>query len=66
MVAVNVIRKPTANAGPDKTILKGQQVVLDGSASGSNISFTWTPGSFLNNPSLLKPIATPSGDINIP
>ncbi|MEP7144130.1 MAG: gliding motility-associated C-terminal domain-containing protein [Ferruginibacter sp.] len=63
-VALNVLKKATANAGPDKIILKGQPVVLEGSVSGSDVSFTWSPGIFLNDSSLIQPIATPLQDIH--
>lgn len=62
-VVLNVLKKPSANAGPDKIILKGQPIVLDGSVGGSDISLTWSPATFLNNPSLMQPIATPLIDI---
>ncbi|MCW3089147.1 MAG: hypothetical protein JWP81_216 [Ferruginibacter sp.] len=63
IVIVNVIKKPTANAGPDKILLKGQQVILEGVASGSNTSVNWLPVSFLDNPLMLQPAATPLNDI---
>lgn len=62
-VALNVLKKPTASAGPDKILLRGQTVVLDGNIGGSNVSFTWSPGTFLNNSLLLQPIATPLNDL---
>ncbi len=62
-VAVNILKKPAASAGPDKILLKGQPVVLDGIAGGSDISFTWAPGIFLNDPLLIRPVATPLNDI---
>ena len=61
-VQLNVIKKPVANAGHDKIILKGQSVILDGSASGSNISVVWTPATYLSNPLLIQPTATPLTD----
>ncbi len=62
-VIVNVVKRPTANAGPDKILLKGQSVVLEGAVGGSNVSFSWTPVTYLNNPSLVQPIATPFNDM---
>ncbi len=62
-VIVNVIGKPSANAGPDKILFKGQSVLLTGSTSGGNVSFIWLPATFLNNPLLIQPTATPLNDI---
>ncbi len=62
-VLVNVLKQPTANAGPDKIVLKGQSVVLEGSFSGSGVGISWTPVTFLNNPSLVQPTATPLNDM---
>lgn len=61
-VSVIVFKRPVAIAGPDKILLKGQQVVLDGNAGGSNISIGWTPATYLDNPSLAQPAATPLND----
>jgi len=63
LVTVNVFKRPTANAGPDKILLKGQSVVLDGAVGGSGISFSWTPVTYLNNPLLAQPLATPLTDL---
>lgn len=62
-VAVAVLRLPTANAGPDKILLKGQSVVLDGFAGGSDVNFIWFPANFLNNPLVAQPVAMPANDI---
>jgi gliding motility-associated-like protein len=62
-VIVNVFKKPTANAGPDKILLKGQSVVLEGIVGGSDISFSWIPVTYLNNPLLAQPVATPYTDM---
>jgi gliding motility-associated-like protein len=57
-VMINVLKKPVANAGPDKRTKKGAPVQLEGLASGTNISYYWTPS--LSNSSSLTPIASPS------
>ena len=62
-VIVNVVKRPTANAGPDKILLKGQSVVLEGAVGGSGVTFSWTPVTYLNNPLLVQPIATPLTDM---
>jgi gliding motility-associated-like protein len=63
MVTVNVIGKPIADAGPDKIIFKGQTVILDAGIGGGNVSFTWSPATFLNDPLLLQPSSTPLNDV---
>jgi gliding motility-associated-like protein len=63
MVVVNVLGKPAANAGPDKIIFKGQSVLLEGIIGGGDVSFTWSPGTFLDNQLLEQPSATPLNDM---
>jgi gliding motility-associated-like protein len=62
-VAVNVLITPIANAGPDKKIMEGQSVTLDGSANTSDVIYSWSPISSINDPSLLQPMVTPGSDI---
>jgi hypothetical protein len=58
-VSVNIWKKPLANAGPDKRTKAGTPVQLDGTASGFDVSYYWTPTG-LSDPSALRPTATPS------
>ncbi len=60
---MNVVKKPTAFAGPDKSLLIGQSTQLNGLAGGTAISFTWLPVTFLNNPLLDQPTSSPLDDI---
>ena len=62
-INVNVLAKPTANAGPDITMIEGQTISLPGSVSGSNYSVIWTPAAFLDNPQILQPKAKPPTNI---
>ncbi len=62
-ITVNVFKKPTADAGPDKIILKGQSVTLNGTAAGSAIRYYWTPSTYLDNANSLTPLSTPPNDI---
>lgn len=62
-ITVTVNPKTEGNAGADKRILAGQAVQLNGSATGSNISFSWSPTDYLDDPTILNPIATPPTDI---
>lgn len=48
------------NAGPDITVCEGSGKMLDGDVSGSNFSFEWTPADGLDDPTALKPTASPS------
>ena len=58
-VAVNIWKKPLANAGPDKRTRAGTPVQLDGAASGFDVSYSWTP-SGLSDAAALTPLATPA------
>lgn len=62
-VKLTVYKKPIANAGSDKIIIKGTTVILEGTAGGDDISFYWTPVNFLNNPTLLAATSIPQQDI---
>jgi gliding motility-associated-like protein len=58
-VAVNIWKKPVANAGPNKQILEGQSVSLEGMAEGTQVIYFWTPPNTLNDGSSLSPVARP-------
>lgn len=57
-IAVNPV--PTADAGADHIMLIGQNVVLDGSASGGTPGYTylWTPGGATTEDATVSPAAT--------
>ena len=55
-VKITVWQKPSAIAGEDKVIIKGESAVLNGVAGGSEISYSWSPVNFLNDPGLVQPI----------
>lgn len=61
-ILVNVWKKPIAFAGPDKKTKEGISITLEGSAAGTDISYSWSPTVFLNNPFILKPTATLTED----
>jgi len=62
-VQVNVLELPVANAGENKKIFEGQSVKLDGSATGTIATYTWSPADFLDDPHSPTPIASPTDDI---
>ena len=59
-VTINVRKKPIADAGEDKAILKGQSVMLNGAVQGTDVTHYWSPPQFLNDPVLLNPLSTPT------
>lgn len=61
-VAINVIEAPTADAGPDRWIIEGSTVQLQGVATGQGVSYAWSPGVYLDNTSSLQPFITPLRD----
>jgi gliding motility-associated-like protein len=62
-ILINVNASPTANAGPDKIIIKGRSVLLSGSATGGAVTYSWSPSLYLDDPQILQPLATPVTDV---
>jgi len=61
-ITVNVVNKPVVNAGPDKTILKGQSIQLTGTVTGNGNTFSWSPATHINDIFSLQPIVNPQAD----
>jgi gliding motility-associated-like protein len=61
--SVKVSSLPIINAGPDRVLLEGGSVVLLGTGSGNNISYSWSPVQGLNDPSLSQPTTTTAIDL---
>jgi gliding motility-associated-like protein len=59
---VVVRRRPTANAGEDKSILQGASVTLSGSATGDNVRYYWSPDYAMTGSQTLTPSVTPLRD----
>ncbi len=62
-ITVNINKNATADAGTDQKIVIGQNITLNGKISGDNVSYYWTPSDYLDDPTKLHPIATPTEDI---
>jgi gliding motility-associated-like protein len=62
-ITVNVNKNVMANAGADQTIVTGQSTILNGKVSGDDFTYFWTPSDYLDDPTKLNPIATPTEDI---
>lgn len=61
-VLITVDKLPTADAGPDKVIIKGQSATLNGIAGGTDITYTWTPNTNITGVTTLNPVAKPSAN----
>jgi gliding motility-associated-like protein len=59
-VFVDMFSPALANAGADQTTCEGSQVAL--SASGG-VTYLWSPSTYLSNPNVAAPIATPLQDV---
>ena len=58
-VLITVDKKPRADAGPDKVIISGQSVILNGSVSGTAISYTWSPTTYMIGSGTVTPSVSP-------
>jgi gliding motility-associated-like protein len=62
-VTVVVNKKPIANAGPDKKILEGQSVQLQGTTdTTAGFNFSWSPPRFIDEIFALRPFVNPTTD----
>jgi gliding motility-associated-like protein len=59
-VNINIKPNPIISAGPDKTIIDGDQVTLEGSAPANSVSIAWTPNTTLTGAGTLFPVAKPN------
>lgn len=62
-ILVTVNEAPTANAGPDRTIMAGTAIQLMATASGGAVSYLWSPAEYISDPTVLQPTVTPQQDI---
>jgi len=63
LLIINVHAIPIADAGPDRVYVKGYPVTLSAVATGEDISFTWNPMSYMDDPTLIQPTVTPPKDV---
>jgi gliding motility-associated-like protein len=59
-VTVTVAPAPSANAGADVAVCTGGSVTLSGSGGQQ---YAWSPATFLSNPNIANPVATPGSAI---
>jgi gliding motility-associated-like protein len=53
---------PKVNAGPDALVLEGGYIILNPTVSGTNLSYSWTPAIYLDDPTIKNPKFTPGKD----
>lgn len=60
-VVVGSLPSPNVNAGPDKIMVDGYPVYLEGASSNTNLTaISWTPSSTLVGATTFKPLAKPT------
>ena len=63
-VKIFVSTTPTANAGPDRTIIKGDVIKIIGTATGESITTMWSPPANIDNTKILQPMVNPTADMD--
>ena len=58
-----VYPQPTADAGPDRTVLEGSSITLNGNGTGNSVSYLWLPDSAIDNNHIADPKISPVNDI---
>lgn len=61
-ISVIVDENPTADAGGEKIIIKGQSATLDGLAGGTDVSYLWTPDVSITGATSLIPEVSPANN----
>lgn len=59
-ITVTVLAGPIANAGPDKTIISGDEVMLDGTGIANPVSISWSPNTTITGANTYTPRVRPT------
>ena len=62
-IFITVWPLPTADAGRDTIIDKGQSVILNGKGAGLGGSYNWSPATYLSNATIARPTCKPDETI---
>jgi len=57
---ITVLAAPAADAGSDTTVCSGTTVQL---IASPGVTYAWTPGTYLNNPTLAAPLSAPTDSL---
>jgi gliding motility-associated-like protein len=52
---ITVYPYPVVDAGPDRKVLEGNVITIEGNATGNDLRYLWTPSQYLNDPTIVKP-----------
>jgi len=53
---------PLVDAGPDRYLLEGGSIVLSPTVSGKQLTYLWSPGTFLDNSRITRPTVSGAHD----
>jgi gliding motility-associated-like protein len=59
VLAINMHANPVVNAGPDKIVLANNTATLNGSITGNDVRYNWSPTNYLSSNTTLAPVVTP-------
>jgi gliding motility-associated-like protein len=59
-VTVTVIKKPHADAGPDRVMMEGEPITLQGTVTGDNVNHYWTSDGPIDDVTSLTPKVSPT------
>lgn len=62
-LVIGVHPLPEVEAGPDRRMIKGYPTSLSGTVQGNDVTFTWSPSLYLNDPNKLSPVVDASEDM---
>jgi gliding motility-associated-like protein len=59
---VTIDAYPTVDAGPDQYVLQGNSISLKATATGTGLTYLWSPATYLDYDTLLNPACTPNAN----
>lgn len=62
-LVINVHDYPLVDAGPDRFLIKGNNLKLEGKVSGEGVSLLWSPATAIDNVQVQQPVVNPQKDI---
>lgn len=63
-IIINVHPIPIVNAGPDRNLLTGSSAILNTTAEGEALSYSWMPNNYISDNTILTPTVSPVQDLN--